>query len=418
MILSLLIVIFFSPVAYAEWERSGDFTLETRQFADDNEDDTYENQRAIEVHYRGKGQFGKNFFTLSYGGRYDDQDRGRNLLWPEDIYLNRQMSDNVNFVVGYQIFNYSYMEAFHPLDVVNAVILDVSLVNVDKMGEFVIGTEIYAWDGNLRLYLMPRPTRPVLPGRDSRLNLDIDFHRSVWIGQDGEEQDWSDHFLVSFEKSFDDFDLMIVTSKGMDRQRFFIGTEKYTEFNGNVFPDNADLFTPFYFERFFSGMNTVYNFNSFQLKGSVAYSYYLAEDEIYTAGGLQRPHDYTVTALGFEKEFSHDGGIDSTLIVEGQKAFVDDADIDNFALQNDMFIGWRFAFNDVNSKELTIATMIDLSKSDHEGFSQFIYSQRFMESWRFEFFIIDYYIPAKSNINALGLFEDKEHASFKFTRFF
>lgn len=414
----LFILLFLSLYAHAEWEKSGDMTLETRQYVDDGEDDTYENQRALEIHYRGKGDFGKTFFTLSFGGRYDDQDKGRNLLWPEDIYMSRELSERVTFVAGSRIFNYSYMEAFHPLDVVNAVIIDVSFINADKMGEFVVGTEIEAWEGNLRLFLTPRPLRPILPGRESRLNLDIDFNRSVWIGQDGKEQDWSDHFLISYEKSFDDFDLMLVTSKGMDRQRFLIGTEDYTEFNGNIFPDDADLFTPFYYERFFSGVNTVYNFDGFQLKGSLAYSYYLAEDEIFTAGGLQRPYDHTIVALGFEKQFSHDGGVDSTLIIEGQKVFVDDRDIDNFPLQNDVFIGWRFAFNDVNSKELTIATMIDTSKGDHEGFSQFIYSQRFLESWRFQFFVIDYYIPGDSNINALGLFEDREHASFQFTRYF
>jgi len=405
--------------AFAEnWERTGNITFETRQFENDGVNDTFENQRALEVHYKGKGDFGENFFTLSFAGRYDDQDKNRNMLWAEDIYLQRQVSEKVSFIAGYKIFNYSYMEAFHPLDVVNARITDVSLVNADKMGELVIGVDIDAWDGNLRFYLLPHPTQPILPGRDSRLNLKLDFHQSVWIGQDGEENDWSDHFLISFERSFESFDLMFVTSKGMDRNRLLIGNENYTEFNGSVFPDSPDLFTPFYYERFFSGLNSVFNFDGFQLKSSLAYSYYLAEDQIYTLKELQNPSDYTVAALGFEKQVGHNNGMDSTLIAEGQKIFVSKKDEPNLPLQNDLFLAWRLSFNDLNSKQITLSTMLDLSKSEHEGFSQFIYSQRFAETWKIELFFIDYYIPGDANINGIGIFRDKEHVSMKFSRFF
>lgn len=416
--LLIFVLLIFLSTALGAWERTGHLTLEARQFEDDGHSDTFENQRAIEAHYSGKGDFGDKFFILSFAARYDDQDKDRNLLWPEDIYLTTPMFEASTFIVGYQIFNFSYMEAFHPLDVINARILDVSIVNADKMGELVMGFETELGQGNFRFYLMPYPTRPIIPGKSSRLRLNADFHKSVWIGQDGEEPDWSDHFLISWERSFDSLDLMFVTSKSMDRSRLIMGTENYTEFKGTVYPDSSDFFTLFFYERFFSGVNFVYNFESFQMKGSLAYSYYLAEDEIYTPVGLQRPYDHSIAAFGFEKQISHSNGTDSTLLIEGQKVFVNQDDIDNYALQNDVFIGWRWAFNDVNSKELTFGTMADLSSSLHEGFSQLKYSQRMFETWKIELFVIDYYIPDKANLNALGLFRDKEHFSIKLTRYF
>jgi hypothetical protein len=409
--------------AHANWDNKGSVTLEVRQFEDDEIDETFENQRSLLFKYHGEGEWDSLNAKLSFVGRYDDQDPKRKMVWPEDVYLKKSFFEESSISAGYQIFTYSYMEAFHPLDVTNAKILDVSIVNAQKLGELFIGFETEVNGGDFKFYLLPNPTRPELPGKDSRLNLAEDFNKAHWVGQDGEESDWSDHFLISYEKSYDDFDIMFVTSKGMDRSRLLIGTLDYSTYNGNVFPDNLDLYTPFYYERFFSGFNTVYNFESFQFKSSMAYSFYLAEDEVLIVKApkeveLKRPHDYGILAFGIEKPFSFDNGLDTIYIVEYQTISVADEDRDSFALQNDLFLAVKLSFNDINSKDLTISAMLDLEKGDQEGFGQIVYSQRFFESWRFEMSYLDYFIPEDAALSGIGIFKDKEHYSLKIKKYF
>lgn len=421
--LCLFILIFCSFKTHAKWENKGSATIEMRQFDDDEIDETFENQRSLLIKYQGEGEWDSLNAKLSFVGRYDDQDPKRKFVWPEDIYLKKSFFEDSSFSAGYQIFTYSYMEAFHPLDVTNAKILDVSIVNAQKLGELFIGFETEINNGEFKFFLLPSPTRPELPGKDSRLNLPKDFNKAHWIGQDGKEPDWSDHFVISYEKSYDDFDIMFVTSKGMDRTRLIIGTLDYSTYNGSIIPDDFDVYTPFYYERFFSGFNTVYNFDSFQFKSSVAYSFYLAEDEVLAVRSLKdvelkRPHDYGILALGIEKPVSFDNGMDVTYIVEYQTISVADEDRDSFALQNDLFMAAKFSFNDINSKDLTLSVMLDLERGEQEGFGQITYAQRFLETWRFEIGYVDYFIPSDSNLSGIGLFKDKEHYSLKIKKYF
>ena len=315
------------------------------------------------------------------------------------------------------------MEVFNPLDVANARIFDVSAVEFDKLGELFLGIESYVYKGDFKFFLTPHPTRPILPGKDSRVNLPKNFNKAQWLGQDGDEPDWSDHFIMSYEKVFDDFDLMFLFSKGMDRNRLFIGTLDYSRLGSVYIPDSSDVFTPFYFERYFSGVSTVYNFSSFQLKGALAHSYYLAEDEVLNVNSelevqLKSPKDYSVAVLGFEKSISHSGGIDSTLLAEVQYSFIHEDDEEEFPLQNDLFLAWRISFNDINSKTLLFSILQDLESPEQEGFTQFKYSQRFSQTWFYEIYFVDYFIPDDASLEGLGLFREKEHVSLKIKKYF
>lgn len=400
-----------------------DVTLEVRQFQDDGEIETFENQRSLKGHVEIEKDWDDYSSKVSLNARYDDQDPSRKLIWAEDVYLKYQATENSTISAGLQVFTFSYMEAFHPLDEMNARIIDISVVNSEKIGEPFLGFQTFAWEGDFKFFLLPYPMRPVLPGKDSRLNLPNDFEQGRWIGQEGEEDDVSNHFFASFEKTFDSLDLLLLTSKGMDRSRLLVGTIDYSVFGNSAFPDTANVFTPFYFERYLSGANAVYNFDSFQVKGSVAYSYYLSDDEILVARSETEfytvtPSDYTALALGVEKPITHSGGIDSTLLVEYQTIFSDTQDRESFVLQNDLFLAWRLNLNDINSKQITLSSMVDLESSELSGFAQLSYSQRFFESWKLEFAVLDYFIPEDAPLSGLGFFRDKENATLKIQKYF
>lgn len=421
---ALFVVVNFSQCLQAsEAIFRSDLTLEVRQFEDDGEEETFENQRSIKLHIEGEKDWDKLESRFSLNARYDDQDSTRNIIWSEDSYLKYPLSNNLFISTGFKVFNYSYMEAFHPLDGMNAKIIDLSMVNSEKMGEPFVELLAYAWGGDLKFILTPYAIRPVLPGGDARLNLPQDFNRAVWIGQDGEEPDISNHFILSYEKTFDTFDILVLTSKGMDRSRLLIGTLDYSYFGDTAFPDSDDLYTPFYYERYLSGINGVYNFDSFQVKGSLSHTYYLADDEILVAESEQdfylvSPEDYTTLALGIEKPLSHSNGMDSTFYGEYQTIFVDEESKKNFPIQNDLFLAWRLSFNDINSKEVTVSTVFDLESSEPSGFVGLGYSQRFWETWTIEVESISYFIPDEEPLSGLGFFRDKDNISFNLQKYF
>lgn len=424
-LISLIFLLTFSSVLASEVTVRSDITLEVTQFEDDGDSDTFENQRSIKLHVEGEKEWSTIEAKFAVNARFDDQDSERNILWFGDTYLINPISDKLELRAGFQVFNFSYMEAFHPLDSLNARIIDVSLVNSEKMGEPFISLQTYKWDADIKFILLPYAIRPVLPGKNSRLNLPQDFNKARWVGQDGKEPDISNHFAVSFEKTFDSYDILALVSKGIDRSRLLIGTIDYTVFGDTPFPDSADFFTPFYFERYLTGVNGVYNFESFQLKGSLAHTYYLSDDEILVVKSgtesnpefeLVKPQDYTAMALGFEKPLSHSGGFDSTIIVEYQNILTSEKQ--RFPIQNDLFAAWRFSFNDINSKQVTLSILQDLESTDLAGYMGVAYSQRFLETWKIELGALTYFIPDDAPLNGLGFFRDKGNVNLKVQRFF
>ncbi|MBD65456.1 MAG: hypothetical protein CME62_09635 [Halobacteriovoraceae bacterium] len=415
----LLILISFLHAYAEDRTHQGQITTEVRQFSDDDNEETFENQRALYIDYKTKKREGKLFTIFSIAGRYDDQDPARNILWPENIYAQYRWTQNLTIAGGTQIFSYSYLEAFNPLDQFNARIIDISIVSAEKIGEPYVGLEYYIGEGDLKIYLLPYAVAPVLPGKDSRLNLDKDFNSTGWYGQEGEQSAATSNFLISYEKAFESSDLGVVLSKNYDRSRILVGTDDYYFLGNQAIPNTTDLYTPYYYQRYLSGLNYVYNFSSFQAKFSASHSYYLAEDEIYTPDGLGNPKDYTTAASGIEKTFEHGTGHSSTLFLEYQKVFRNEFDEDNFITDNDFFLAYRYNLNDIHSSIFTFSFMNDLAKPlEMEGYFQLEFERRITNSWKVETGIIDYYIPDDAALTGIGLFEDKEHFFVDLSRYF
>lgn len=408
------------------WElKTSEFTFEVRQFSDDDDDETFENQRALKIRTHIEKETEKGKFTAIISGRYDDQDPNRNLMWPEDLYYQHRLAQKYDFSVGFKTFNFSAMDAFNPLDSINARIFDVSIVNAEKMGELALGLSTERMDGTLSFYLLPFPTRPVLPGSQSRINLEENLDRAIWMGSNDDEPDWDDHFLVTWEGMFGDWDSLLLFSKGIDRSRTIVGTDDYNITAGNAIPNGTDFNIPYYYERYLTGINLVGPIGDDLLRFSAAYAYYLSETEIYTAeqalarssdpDDLVFPPDYTSVALGYERPVEHDGGYSSSLIAEYQTIlFAGGENVAGFPLANDIYLAWRLNFNDINSKQFTIAGAYDLEGSN-EGFVRVEYSQRFMEVFKIQTGILEYMIPDDSSFTGYGIFRDTEHAYMNIT---
>lgn len=199
--LSFLLIILVSlfPAGANAFDISADLELELRQFVDDDNKDTFENQRALKAHIEGSESLGSAVeFNFSLNYRYDDQDPDRKFFWSERTAFRVQALNNLWVSFGTEIFSHGYMEVFNPLDIGNAKILDVTPANSEKLGELFLSLQTVLFDGDLTLSFTPRATEPLLPGRDSRLNLPQDLNSAVWLGRDGERDHFDDHFILSY----------------------------------------------------------------------------------------------------------------------------------------------------------------------------------------------------------------------------
>ena len=89
-------------------------------------------------------------------------------------------------------------------------------------------------------------------------------------------------------------------------------------------------------------------------------------------------------ALGLEYGTSLASGAESTLILEGQTILgttrAEALELDLF--QGDVLLGYRYAFNDVDSKALLVSVIVDVEHPD-ELIGSAQYSQRLGDTWTF-----------------------------------
>ena len=166
-------------VSSAELEKSGKAIFEFRQYQNDN------NTASLDQNIGGGLQF-----NSSYGGgqlglflQGDIKDENRNLLLVEEgnysFFLDEE--ENTKVLLGYTIYNWSIMEAFHLVNNINSISYVSHTENLKKKGELVFELEKTFDSGSLALYFFPKFERPILPGKKSRLGLEVDFASPVIV---------------------------------------------------------------------------------------------------------------------------------------------------------------------------------------------------------------------------------------------
>ena len=108
-------------------------------------------------------------------------------------------------------------------------------------------------------------------------------------------------------------------------------------------------------------------------------------------------------------------GFSSNLTAEYQNIqFAGGENVAGLPLANDIYLGWRLNFNDINSKELSINGAYDL-EGNQEGFVRVEYSQRLFEEFKINLGVLEYVIPDDAPFTGYGIFRDTEHAYINLT---
>jgi len=424
--LSLLVFLFpwvlFASEA-SKWAGQGEIGFEYRRFESDN--NIQNADTGVAILSRVESSFEQDVYKHVFRalGRVDQKDSDRSQVIIEDGYFSMLAGPEQNWklLAGYKLFNWTATEAFHPADQINSRNYDSDVESLEKKGELTIEIERSLENGSFALYFFPKFEAPIFPGDRSRLGFGVDLERVIFIdgGDATTNQNWGVQFGGRFSYTILDADLSFHFLHHMDRSFPVIGTHRYAMVGTTPVP-TAFPTTPYYYRSNQVGMTAVLPVESFIFKLEAASRTFDNDLFIYTTRGLRRSEDNTEVALGLEWSLAHESGSETYFYLEGQTMFgPEQSRIEEMSLfQNDIFLGLRYAFNDLMGKEIFFSTIFDYDR-EHEYLFNLSYSQRLSDIWKIKTGLRYYDAPKKTNIpTGLELYDGNSYAYITLTRFF
>jgi hypothetical protein len=373
----------------SRWSSRGELALEGRQFDDDEVPLTPD---------RGLALFGRLELRHSGGhfeqkarlyGRLDRYDQQRSVLVLEEAWLQLAF-ERIRLRAGVDLVNWTATEAFHPADVINARNLDSDLENFEKVGEPMVALQTRLFEGTtLQLFFLPHRTAPIFASPRSRLSFapGVDLRNSRrLVDREGRLTDgrWGPQAAVALRQVIGNADFTVHALEHLDRSQPLVRVD-------------LQSFSPLLIFQTVRQLGGTYQqaLGPVVLKLEGAYRRFVDPAEPLPGVLLDDPAadpavnvssgqpDHGLVAAGLEYGVAHQGGSESTFLLEGQTLLGVEGAARRSALtvfQRDVLIGYRFALNDESSKELMLGSIFDTERSG-ESLITLSYQQRLGETW-------------------------------------
>ena len=269
--------------------------------------------------------------------RYDQHDSKRTHFDLREFYW-RWVAGNWELTAGFRKIFWGVTESVHLVDIINQTDFVENLDGEQKLGQQMVNLSWFRNWGTISFFVMPGFRERTFPGVEGRLRfpLPVDSRQAQYESEAGRNHvDWA----IRYSHTLGAFDFGIAHFSGTSREpRLLPGS------NGN----GTSVLTPVY---------DLIDQTSLDLQ--------------YTTGGWlwklelisrkARQQRMTAFVAGFEYTFANirNSGIDLGVIAE---YIFDDRDSRSFAptpFNDDIFLGARLAFNDVQSTDLLLGAIID-----------------------------------------------------------
>lgn len=402
---NFLILLTFSSTAYTASKTTSEIGFETRFFEKQDNSPARSSNQSLYTKFSHKYKNGKYRFYGEFTSMQDLQDENRKFIRPLELWAGIK-TDKYIFKAGYQIFNWSSTEAFHPADMINSRNLDSNLRNLSKFGELAISLKTLFSDSSLIAFILPKFEAPHFAQETSSYGLGLRINKPQIIRDStkvAENDNWVWQGGFQFNTRFYDNDLSFFYVNHINRN-FGIDPLTFNPLSGQLDP----LFSPI--EHIgFTSQSVILNWLF-----KTEFSYENIPSELYSSG----IDDHSILAIGVERTYGLESGSEVTILLEAQKYFsATDSFLLNIPFQNDTLLGFRYALNDANSSEFFFSVI-----ADNQFFDQFLYnfsySQRIGNSWKLETGI--HYIDAENNnLNAgLAALDNSDHIFFNLYKYF
>ncbi len=326
---------------------------ESPQFEDQFDDNlTF----SFQPKWDGEWNDGDDLWSLELFLRADDKDAGREHADIREALWLHVDGDN-EWRIGINTMFWGVTESRHLVDVINQIDRVEGIDGEVKLGQPMIHLKRYQDWGVLDFLLLPGFRERTFQEKEGRLRtpLVVDTDQAEYESSDEERHI---DYALRFSQTYGDLDLGISWFKGTSRDPVLLPG----------FDDKGNpVLTPFYEQMTQAGVDA-------QL---------IYEDWIWRLEFIRREaesNDYNAYTAGFEYTFYgiQESVVDLGLLLEYSKDSRPDDEAD--ILNNDVFLGTRFAFNDAQSSEILAGFFIDADNQSRsfrvEG------NRRFGTSWK------------------------------------
>ncbi len=289
-------------------------------------------------------------------GRVDVQDKSRSHFDIRELKWTGTL-DSLQMTVGIDTLFWGVTESNHLVDIINQ---DDSLEDIDredKLGQPMASLSYDSPMGVFSVYVMTYYREQRLPGVKGRLRLPlpVDYAQTQYEAGSGK---WNADWAVRWTHVIGNVDVGLYHFRGTSREaQYLLGVDG----TGNP------VIIPRYNLIGQTGLDLQGTFDDILIKFEAIRRTGFGPDYWAMAGGFE----YTLYGLG---------GGDSDIGILAEYSYDDRGSLATTIFQNDLFVGMRWAANDVDSTELLMGAMFDMTTSSK--FVNIEGSRRIGENWK------------------------------------
>lgn len=295
-------------------------------------------------------------FTFRPFGRVDIHDRDRSHFDIRELKWTGTMN-RWQVTIGIDTLFWGVTESNHLVDIINQ---DDNLEDIDredKLGQPLASVSYDSDFGVFSLYAMTYFREQRFPGRNGRLRLQLPVDTSQTQYEAGAGK-WHTDLALRWSHVIGDIDVGLYHFRGTDRQpEFIFGADR----SGN----------PVLIPRY-----NLINQTGLDLQGTF-------EDLLVKFEGIRRTGsagDFWAMTGGFEYTFYGLAGGDSDIGLLSEYLYDGRGQRATTPFNNDLFVGMRWAMNDIDSTEILFGAVVDLDTA--AKFVNFESSRRIGDNWK------------------------------------
>jgi hypothetical protein len=330
---------------------SANVELENRMFFQKG---LYEGQKqnylsvSVKPEYFVDWKDGKYLFKVALFGRYDQHDKNRTHADVRELYFQMVHGSHALSIGAKEIF-WGVTESAHIVNIINQTDIVESFDGEAKLGQPMIHYSLTKPAGTFDFFVLPFFRIPTFPGANGRLRTPF-----LITGND-----------IAFESDMKEFRPDIAFRWSHFVGKFDIGISHFYGTSRQPLIRDIEAFNPIF---------AIVNQTGIDLQATTGPMLWKLE-AIYNNNSVK---NYTALATGFEYTFGNINGKGLDIGALGEYLYDSRDELSLNSLQNDVFVGTRLGFNDMNDSQLLAGAIFDLSNGSQlisiEG------SRRFHES--------------------------------------
>ncbi|MFK8026521.1 MAG: hypothetical protein AB8C40_00510 [Gammaproteobacteria bacterium] len=347
--LFLTLTIALQPVL-AELEFSGSISYEARWFPNSAQfpEQLHGVQNSIAIEPEWIIENGDHQFSFIPFARIDSRDNDRTHGDIREAYW-LYIQDNWELLIGFNREFWGVTESRHLINVLNQIDTVENIDEEDYLGQAMINLAIQKDYGRFSFYVLPLFRERIFAGEDGRLRsaLIIDEDEADY---DSSAEQWHTDFALRYSHYFGDWDIGASYFYGTGREP----TLRVNESGTRLIP-HYDIINQF-------GLDIQYT----------------NEEWLWKFEGLIREGQgdtFAATVFGFEYTFFQfrESDADLGILIEHLYDDRDEIDAPSTAFENDLFLGMRYTFNDIQDTSFLAGMITDL---EDESYSMRLEAER------------------------------------------